>query len=185
MYPLMPSCGPHELVTDRSILSRPSMNVVMSLLEQNIELKPNEKGLNLAGRLVSALSACSQISSLGAYQRMWALQRLRRLIRSTPELVGACIIAEAPICAVGPGSISKSSSYGSSAEQSPSKSMVEHQKEFAHALRPVLAISKGLKGIPELLLKQYDYEEPVIRTGKHLMFSPFFKVNQFCWSLEK
>ncbi|CAG7818352.1 unnamed protein product [Allacma fusca] len=166
IYPLMPSCGPHELVTDRSILSRPSMNVVMCLLEQNMEIKSNEKGLNIAGRLVAALSACSQVSSLGANQRMWALQRLRKLIRTMPQIIGGTTDTNLI------SSASTSKSPYSTNDHSPIKLPTDTWTTF----RPILAITKGLRGIPELLLKQYDYEEPIVRSGKHLMFSPFFKV---------
>ena len=45
------------------------------------------------------------------------------------------------------------------------------------ALRPVSssALEVLLKGLPEMLLRQYEYEDPVVRGGKHLMHSTFFK----------
>ncbi len=32
------------------------------------------------------------------------------------------------------------------------------------------------KGLPEALLYQYEYEDPIVRGGKHLMHSSFFQV---------
>ena len=44
-------------------------------------------------------------------------------------------------------------------------------------LRPVSssALEVLLKGLPEMLLRQYEYEDPIVRGGKHLMHSTFFK----------
>ena len=38
------------------------------------------------------------------------------------------------------------------------------------------ALSTLVKGLPEALQRQYEYEDPIVRSGKHLMHSPFFKV---------
>ena len=40
----------------------------------------------------------------------------------------------------------------------------------------ILMIMVLLKGLPEMLLRQYEYEDPIVRGGKHLMHSTFFKV---------
>ena len=40
------------------------------------------------------------------------------------------------------------------------------------------ALASLVKGLPEALQRQYDYEDPIVRSGKHLMHSPFFKVRQ-------
>ncbi len=37
------------------------------------------------------------------------------------------------------------------------------------------ALSVLIKGLPEMLLRQFEYEDPVVRGGKHLLHSPFFK----------
>jgi E3 ubiquitin-protein ligase HERC2 len=39
------------------------------------------------------------------------------------------------------------------------------------------ALSSLVKGLPEALQRQYEYEDPIVRSGKHLMHSPFFKVS--------
>ena len=38
------------------------------------------------------------------------------------------------------------------------------------------ALAALVKGLPEALQRQYEYEDPIVRSGKHLMHSPFFKV---------
>ena len=38
------------------------------------------------------------------------------------------------------------------------------------------SVTSLVKGLPEALQRQYDYEDPIVRSGKHLMHSPFFKV---------
>ena len=38
------------------------------------------------------------------------------------------------------------------------------------------ALASLVKGLPEMLQRQYEYEEPIVRSGKHLMHSAFFKV---------
>src|SRR6185503_15852278 len=95
----MPTYGPHELVTDRTILSRPCMNVVISLLGNELELKSTEKFSNLLIRLSSALASCARVNSISTEQRIWALQRLRKLIPLLPrclseERVGRAVLLE-------------------------------------------------------------------------------------------
>ena len=41
---------------------------------------------------------------------------------------------------------------------------------------PEMPLVSLLKGLPEALLRQYEYEDPLVRGGKHLMHSQFFKV---------
>lgn len=38
------------------------------------------------------------------------------------------------------------------------------------------ALSSLLKGLPQALLRQYEYEDPLVKNRKHLMHSSFFKV---------
>lgn len=33
-----------------------------------------------------------------------------------------------------------------------------------------------MKGLPEALQRQFEYEDPIVRGGKQLLHSPFFKV---------
>ena len=42
------------------------------------------------------------------------------------------------------------------------------------------ALAALVKGLPEALQRQYEYEDPLVRSGKHLMHSPFFKVSSVC-----
>ncbi|KAJ8962033.1 hypothetical protein NQ314_005815 [Rhamnusium bicolor] len=77
VYPVMSNHGLSEIGSDRAILSQPSMDMVMSLLDSR--LYPSADSA-LMSRLAAALAACSQLSFLSASQRMWALQRLHRLV---------------------------------------------------------------------------------------------------------
>ena len=41
-----------------------------------------------------------------------------------------------------------------------------------------------MKGLPEALQRQYEYEDPIVRGGKQLLHSPFFKVCSHLFSLQ-
>jgi E3 ubiquitin-protein ligase HERC2 len=190
----MPSFGLNDLLSDRTILSRPSMNIAMCLLEQHLHIEPNEKGTHLAVRLVAALSSCAQVSSLGARERMWALQILRKLLTTLPKLMESSLqnLLRVKTDDIRPKSVSRMPSSGDS-HSSESNSVASTSFSAGIAVLDLSSsaslssssffITKGLRGLPDLLLKQYDYEEPIVRSGKHLMFSPFFKVAKkiFCY----
>jgi len=38
-------------------------------------------------------------------------------------------------------------------------------------------LSSLVKSLPEMLQKQFEYEDPIVRSGKHLLYSRFFKVS--------
>ena len=42
---------------------------------------------------------------------------------------------------------------------------------------PGTALTSLVKGLPEVLQRQFEYEDPLVRSGKHLLHSPFFKVS--------
>lgn len=79
VYPVMPAAGMQQLQSDRSVLSRPSMDLVMWLLDSSLS-SVNDR--QIGSRLAAALAACAQLSALPASQRMWALQSLRKLMGS-------------------------------------------------------------------------------------------------------
>ena len=62
VYPIMPSAGPLDMLSDRTVLSRPSIDLVTCLLDFKLETT-NDK--NIVPRLAAALAACAQLSSLG------------------------------------------------------------------------------------------------------------------------
>ena len=37
-------------------------------------------------------------------------------------------------------------------------------------------LAEFIKDLPQALLKQYEFEEPVIRRGEQMMYSPFLRV---------
>lgn len=100
------SSGPKDLLSDRCVLSCPSMDLVTCLLDFRLNLASHR---SIIPRLAASLAACAQLSALGewvapllpglsfslrrmvilrlfcllisaASHRMWALQRLRKLL---------------------------------------------------------------------------------------------------------
>ncbi|XP_040568701.2 LOW QUALITY PROTEIN: E3 ubiquitin-protein ligase HERC2-like [Lepeophtheirus salmonis] len=148
VYPIMPQIFAQDLPSDRSVLSRPSMDLVIWLLDSSI--KSIEDPL-IGSRLAAALAACAQLSALPASQRMWALQSLRKLMSSTyglsiniPQMVSATSLSESGI--------------------------KDHQPFYTDT-----ALSVLVKGLPKMLLRQFEYEDEIVRGGKHLLHSNFFK----------
>lgn len=166
VYPVMPASGPQNMQSDRSVLSRPSMDLVMWLLDYSLTLllKPElhrDQHRQIGSRLAAALAACAQLSTLPAEQRMWSLQSLRKLVSPTNNFGFSLNISQMVMGSVGEGATSSSSL---SEVLSPSP-------------RPYsdTALSVLVKGLPEMLLRQYEYEYPIVMNGKHLLHSAFFK----------
>ncbi|XP_048243824.1 E3 ubiquitin-protein ligase HERC2-like isoform X1 [Haliotis rufescens] len=152
VYPVMPAAAPLDMLSDRTILSRPSIDLVTCLLDFKLELTMDR---NIIPRLAAALAACAQLSSLGANQRMWALHKLRKLMAAN----------------FGP-SINVNALLASPTSESPDQEM---PRTYSVCLSGS-ALASLVKGLPEALQRQYEYEDPIVRSGKHLMHSPFFKV---------
>ncbi|KAI8508669.1 E3 ubiquitin-protein ligase herc2, partial [Branchiostoma belcheri] len=140
VFPIMPAAAPKDLLSDRSVLSRPSIDLVTCLLDFRLDANCVR---SIVPRLAAALAACAQLSCLVASQRMWALQRLRKLLRSG---MGPVLNVDALL---GDGD----------EEQSRSNTGT---------------LASLVKGLPEMLLRQYEYEDPIVRGGKHLLHSSFF-----------
>ena len=64
VYPIMPAAAPMDMLSDRTVLSRPSIDLVTCLLGFNLQLNLDK---NIVARLAAALAACAQLSSLGEY----------------------------------------------------------------------------------------------------------------------
>ena len=62
VYPIMPAAAPMNMMSDRTVLSRPSIDLVTCLLDFNLDMTGDK---NILPRLASALAACAQLSSLG------------------------------------------------------------------------------------------------------------------------
>ncbi|GAB1292151.1 E3 ubiquitin-protein ligase HERC2 [Apodemus speciosus] len=82
-----------------------------------------------------------------ASHRMWALQRLRRLL--TTE-------------------------FGQSININ--RLLGENDGETRALSFTGSALAALVKGLPEALQRQFEYEDPIVRGGKQLLHSPFFKV---------
>ncbi|CAB3375688.1 Hypothetical predicted protein [Cloeon dipterum] len=133
VYPVMPKSTAIELLSDRAILSKPSVEPVRCILSQRVGCYAEKK---LVSRLASALAACAELSSLGTSQRMWALHCLHSLITAT---------------GVPPSGINP-----------------------AQQIDPAFVFL--VQSFPAAILQQFEYEDPIIKTGKHLTHSAFFKV---------
>lgn len=125
VHPIMPSTFLQESGSDRSVLSQPSMYLVMALLDSK-KINPSQSTVLI--RLAAALAQCSQLNSLTPNQRIWSLRKLHSILGS--------------------------------------KSAPKHSDPA------VIAILTPL--IPEIF-HQYEYEEPQVRGGMHLMHSEYFK----------
>ncbi|XP_037554244.1 E3 ubiquitin-protein ligase HERC2 [Nematolebias whitei] len=144
VYPIMPAAGPKDLLSDRCILSCPSMDLVTCLLDFRLNFASNR---SIVPRLAASLAACAQLSALAAGHRMWALQRLRKLL--TTE-------------------------YGQSININ--RLLGDSEGEARSISFTGSALAALVKGLPEALQRQYEYEDPIVRGGKQLLHSPFFKV---------
>uniref|UniRef100_A0A2C9K806 HECT-type E3 ubiquitin transferase n=1 Tax=Biomphalaria glabrata TaxID=6526 RepID=A0A2C9K806_BIOGL len=151
VYPIMPAAAPLDTLSDRTILSRPSIDLVTCLLDFKLEVSLDR---NIIPRLAAALAACAQLSSLGANQRMWALHKLRKLMAAN---FGSLININALL----------SSPTTDSPEEVPRPYPLSMSSS---------ALASLVKALPEALQRQYEYEDSIVRSGKHLMHSPFFKV---------
>lgn len=76
VHAIMPPSFLQESGSDRAILSQPSMDLVMSLLDSNLE----PQNQNILLRLASALSACAQLSTLTTLQRIWSIKKLHKIL---------------------------------------------------------------------------------------------------------
>ncbi|KAF4026258.1 hypothetical protein G4228_018565 [Cervus hanglu yarkandensis] len=144
VYPIMPAAGPKDLLSDRCVLSCPSMDLVTCLLDFRLNLASNR---SIVPRLAASLAACAQLSALAASHRMWALQRLRKLL--TTE-------------------------FGQSININ--RLLGDNDGETRALSFSGSALAALVKGLPEALQRQFEYEDPIVRGGKQLLHSPFFKV---------
>lgn len=62
VYPIMPAAAPMDMLSDRTVLSRPSIDLVMCLLDFQLDSWTDR---SIMPRLVAALASCAQLSSLG------------------------------------------------------------------------------------------------------------------------
>lgn len=60
----MPAAAPMDMLSDRTVLSRPSIDLITYLLDFKLEMAMDR---NIVARLAAALAACAQLSSLGRY----------------------------------------------------------------------------------------------------------------------
>ncbi|KAF7995498.1 hypothetical protein HCN44_006605 [Aphidius gifuensis] len=75
VHPILAILSPHELGSDRAVLSQPSIALAECLLDNSLIINSTDK--NIISRLACTLAQCSQLSVLSAQQRIWALQKLQ------------------------------------------------------------------------------------------------------------
>lgn len=78
VHPVCDKYRPHELGSERTVLSQPSLALAECLLDNNLI----NLDKNILARLVAALAQCSQLSTLDVHKRMWALKKL--------QVIGQC-----------------------------------------------------------------------------------------------
>uniref|UniRef100_T1IYS2 HECT-type E3 ubiquitin transferase n=1 Tax=Strigamia maritima TaxID=126957 RepID=T1IYS2_STRMM len=153
VFPIMPATGPKDVLSDRTVLSHPSIDLVTCLLEYRMDYTSDR---NIVSRLAAALAACAQLSSLAPAQRMWALQCLRKLIMSSFG------------CSINVVDLLNNYNTPDHSPDQPASPKLNTVSDTA--------LTSLVKGLPEALLRQYDYEDGLVRGGKHLMHSSFFQV---------
>ncbi|XP_043274810.1 E3 ubiquitin-protein ligase HERC2 isoform X2 [Venturia canescens] len=82
VHPILAILAPHELGSDRAVLSQPAIALAECLLDNS--LISSER--SIVGRLAAALAQCSQLSILSAQQRMWALKKLQMVYVNGPGI---------------------------------------------------------------------------------------------------
>ncbi|GIY42321.1 e3 ubiquitin-protein ligase HERC2, partial [Caerostris extrusa] len=143
VYPIMPQSTDKEL-SDRSIMSGPSIELVTSLLEKQINFTSD---INALSRLAAALASCAQLGSLAPCHRMWALNKLRQL---------------------------KSSVLGNKMNIEAIMSDPLNLPEEGQVNPFIGSALVGLvNDLPSTILRQFEYEDAILRAGKHLMHSDF------------
>ncbi len=151
------------LLSDRALQSRPSINLVTCLLDFQL----GQSSQDSISRLGAALASCAQLCTLDASQRMWAIQHLRKLINS---VMSRCLVYRAmgPCC--------------------PMKQVLKTDSILPcfHVSIPILPFQSGsgtmsslcalVRGLPDALQKQFNYEVSHVTGGSQLLHSPFFQV---------
>ena len=214
VYPVMPSSiklsqggflSHDSQHSDRSVLSRPSIDLVTWLLDTSLKTSVYSSSNStitadrqIGSRLAAALAACAQLSALPASQRMWSLQSLRRLMTSgygatlnipqmmlmsqsstssSPDMSGISVPQQLlPLGMAPPPPPPPPPPITSSHLMQPHQ--IYSSLPSPQICRPYYsdtALSVLVKGLPEMLLRQFEYEDPIVRGGKHLLHSAFFK----------
>jgi len=63
VYPIMPTAAPLSMMSDRTVLSRPSIDLATCLLDLRLQTTLAAGGSSIR-RLTAALAACAQLGSL-------------------------------------------------------------------------------------------------------------------------
>ena len=148
-------------------------------------------------RLSAALASCAQISCLKSSHRIWALKTLRDIVVSEEYKTKFGFNLKSMLAASYTSNKSVLRDRDLSPKRAPSTPNLQPQyvnippsvsyKQSHESLNAIncgrrnmntgeFALINLLKSLPDVLQRQYDYEDPLVRGGKHLMHSKFFKV---------
>ena len=129
---------------------------------------------------------------------MWALRRLRHLINTTddvmkalkscaplPENPSSSLTAAAPAATASPQKSTALTPYQSGALVGlPTTAALPTTPSLVRSpvmqTTPTSGLAALVQSLPEMLLRQFEYEDSIVRGGKHLLHSPFFKVRWKC-----
>jgi E3 ubiquitin-protein ligase HERC2 len=64
VIPIMPSITSVDMLSDRTVLSRPSVDLVTCLLDLRLQISITGNSQSIIPRLATALAACAQLGSL-------------------------------------------------------------------------------------------------------------------------
>ena len=67
VYPIMPSAAPLGMMSDRTVMSRPSIDLATCLLDLRLQTTLAAAGTS-ARRLTAALASCAQLGSLSQWR---------------------------------------------------------------------------------------------------------------------
>lgn len=146
-FTVYPVLGPcHVRGSDRAILSQPSVELATCLLDSRLTLSSDRV---LVSRLATAMAACAQLSTLGK-NSIIGWNSVNILISAPGQRMWALQGLRRLINTVGRAALVSE--------------------------KPDSALSSLLRGLPQALFRQFEYEDPLVKTGKHLTHSAFFKV---------
>ncbi|CAL4122804.1 unnamed protein product, partial [Meganyctiphanes norvegica] len=205
VFPLMPCSAPRDLHSDRRLLSRPLVDLPMCLLDPLLSLVTQTPiltrlaaSLALCAQLSSlapsqrmwALKTLRKIvtTDIGACLNIKALLSASYSHHSTPA--PSRPISPVPpsasnsrresqvsnnSCTTTPQTLAPPAPLSLRGSTESLESTGSGRPPTEVRVVPEMPLVSLLKGLPEALLRQAEYEDPLVRGGKHLMHSQFFK----------
>lgn len=193
-----------DMQSERLLLVRPSISAVACLLDSVTEFLSRQESATkqrFASRLAVVLAGCAQRSSLSTItvsrflnlaslllllfmqpacnDRIWALQRLRRLLSILGTFNAPVVLSHHEPSAISRQAVS---ALGSQLPGNLNLCTLAINNVATNGTDLLVIdlnnsnLGKLLKNLPDLLLLQYEFEEAAVRGGQQLLHSPFFQV---------